>query len=72
MEVTGNSRNPFLEIVLKEILQFGGELDTSWSTSDNNLVDLISTPLKLHDNKPELQYVSPCEEDAPSPPASGP
>jgi hypothetical protein len=37
MKSVGNIRNPFPQVVLKEILKFRGKLDTSWSTSDNNL-----------------------------------
>jgi hypothetical protein len=37
MERVGNVRNPLAQVVLEKVLQLCGELDSGWSTSDDNL-----------------------------------
>ena len=37
MERVGNFRDPLSQVVLKEVLKFGSKLDTSWTTTDDNL-----------------------------------
>ena len=38
MELIRNIRNPFLQVILEEVLQLRGELNPCWATSDDDLI----------------------------------
>lgn len=62
MEITSNSRDPLLQIILKEILKLSSKLNTCRTTANYNL-EIVSKNSISHKNVPGQNICPPCEAD---------